>query len=218
MFDSPKGYHRQLLVGVDSSATDNHDIGYDAPLIEDNVEDMYWTFDNNKFIIQGVNDFNITRTLPLGVKIDQDGEATFRIDYLENIPENTIIFLHDKVLETYHDLTENEYTTNLTTGEHLDRFEISFGTNESLQISESKMSNIDTHYSNKNNSIVIINPKNKEISSVELINLLGQSVYKNSNKTIESYKEIKVNNLNSGAYIIILTSENITVTKKVVID
>ena len=124
MFDSPKGYHRQLLVGVDPNATDNHDIGYDAPLIEDNVEDMYWMLEGNKFVIQGVGDFNDNRTLPLGVKIDQEGNAIIRIDYLENISEDTTIYLHDKVLDVYHNLKESNYETFLTIGEHLDRLPV----------------------------------------------------------------------------------------------
>ena len=47
-FDSPRGYHRTLLVGVDSNASNIFDAGYDAPLIEDNKEDLFWVFDNSK--------------------------------------------------------------------------------------------------------------------------------------------------------------------------
>ena len=126
--------------------------------------------------------------------------------------------MHDKELETYHDLSDGAYQTTLTIGEHIERFEIAFGTIEELQVIESEISNIDTHYSNKNNSIVIINPKNKEISSIELLNILGQIVYKNNNKTNKDYIEFKINNLNSGAYIIKIKSENKNLTKKVVVD
>ena len=47
---------------------------------------------------------------------------------------------------------------------------------------------------------------------------MGQIVYKNNNKTNKDYIEFKINNLNSGAYIIKIKSENKNLTKKVVVD
>jgi len=43
-FDSANGLHRQLLVGVDAYASDLFDLGYDAPMIDINSDDMYWEF------------------------------------------------------------------------------------------------------------------------------------------------------------------------------
>lgn len=50
MFNSPNGLHRQLLVGADEAATDLFDLGYDAPIVDINVDDMYWEF-STKVII-----------------------------------------------------------------------------------------------------------------------------------------------------------------------
>ncbi|MFV8280060.1 LamG domain-containing protein, partial [Christiangramia marina] len=52
--ESPKGYHRQILATADVNTTDGFDLGYDAPLIENNVEDLYWMIDESEFVIQGV--------------------------------------------------------------------------------------------------------------------------------------------------------------------
>jgi hypothetical protein len=223
MFDSPKGYHRQLLVGVDPNATDNHDIGYDAPLIEDNVEDMYWAFDSNKFVIQGVGDFNDDRSLPLGVKIDQEGNGIIRIDEIENISSNTIIYLHDKDLEIYHDLTESDYEVYLTTGEYLERFEIVFGSKEEEEeeeiiIVENTPTNFDVHYSNNIKSIIIINPNAEGIKSVEMLNILGQTIYINTNVPNDSYTEYKIDNLHTGTYIINIQTSKEIITKKVIVE
>ena len=84
-FESPKGYHRQILVAADANTTDGFDLGYDAPLIENNVEDMYWLIDETEFVIQAVPDFNLDQVLPLGIKISETGEYTIKIDELENI-------------------------------------------------------------------------------------------------------------------------------------
>ena len=90
IFDTPYGYHRQLLAGVDSLATNGLDIGYDAKLIEANKEDLYWVVDSEKLIIQAVNNFGNNQKLALGAKIYQQGIATFRIDTLENISNNLV--------------------------------------------------------------------------------------------------------------------------------
>ena len=68
-FESPKGYHRQLLVAADANSTQGFDLGYDAPLIENNVEDMYWMIDETEFVIQAVPNFNLDQVLPLGFKV-----------------------------------------------------------------------------------------------------------------------------------------------------
>ncbi|TJY35860.1 choice-of-anchor D domain-containing protein [Pontimicrobium aquaticum] len=217
-FDSPKGYHRQIAVGIDSNTTDGHDIGYDAPLIEDNVEDMFWTFDNNKFVIQGVSDFNINRTLPLGVKIDQEGTATIRVDYLENIPIDTNIYLLDKELEIYHDLRESNYEVFLTIGEHYDRFEITFSNGEEEVDPIEGLTKTNLHFSNDKESIIVINPDNLIINSVKMVNILGQSVFKMDTAFEDRYKEITVKHLNTGAYIINMITNKGLITKKVVVE
>jgi hypothetical protein len=86
-FTSPLGYHRQLLVGVDENATNYFDLGFDAPMIEDNKEDMYWLVDKNKFLIQGVNNFDLTQELPLGIKVNEAGTISIKVKSLENIDE-----------------------------------------------------------------------------------------------------------------------------------
>ena len=218
MFDSPNGYHRQLLIGADSDATQDYDIAYDAPLIENNKEDSYWTIANEKYIIQGVDNLDYDKVLPLGVRIEVEGTATFKIDHLMNIPDEKIIYLHDKDLGVYHNLRDSDYNIFLTVGEHNDRFEITLGENQSLSEDEFEITNMDVHFANSIKSIVISNPTNKQIESVEMINILGQAIYTNTLDSQENYIEIKVKDLNTGAYIIKLNSEHGTLTKKVIVE
>jgi len=127
-FESPKGYHRQILVTADAKTTGGFDLGYDAPLIENNVEDMYWMIDDTEFIIQAVPDFNLDQVLPLGIKISQEGIYTIKIDELENIETEEIdIYLKDKLNNTYFDLIEGDYTaTAEELGNFNERYEIVF--------------------------------------------------------------------------------------------
>src|SRR5690606_24222984 len=126
MFDSPQGYHRQLLVGVDERASNAFDLGFDAPLIEANKEDMFWIFNNKQFIIQAVNNFDKDQIFPLGLKINQEGISKIKIDALENIANDFNIYLNDKELGIEHPINERPYEVYLTPGDYLNRFEITF--------------------------------------------------------------------------------------------
>uniref|UniRef100_UPI00356A929F LamG-like jellyroll fold domain-containing protein n=1 Tax=Mariniflexile sp. TaxID=1979402 RepID=UPI00356A929F len=60
MYDSPKGYHRQIVLGANEKASNGFDLGYDAFMVDVNEEDMYWYFNKSKFVIQGVANFDAT--------------------------------------------------------------------------------------------------------------------------------------------------------------
>ena len=135
-----------------------------------------------------------------------------------NIPDEKIIYLHDKDLGVYHNLRESEYNIFLTVGEHNERFEITLGENQSLSEDEFELANMDVHFANSIKSIVISNPTNKQIDSIEMINILGQAVYSNTIDSQENNIEIKVKDLNTGAYIIKLNGEHGLLTKKVIVE
>ena len=220
MFDSPDGYHRQLLVGVDENASNGFDVGYDALIAEDNKEDMYWLFNNAKLLIQAVNNFNPDQTLPLGVKTNKAGFATIKIDDLENIDSNLDIFIHDIELDVYHNLKSSNYEVYLQKGEFLDRFEITFTSSESkvsLGIDDIENTELQVYFSNEKESIIINNPKLKVITSVSLYNTLGQSIYNFSgdNKNLIEYKTKQIK---SGIYIIKVGTEFGKLSKKVLIE
>lgn len=219
-FDSPKGYHRQLLVGADENATNSFDIGYDAPLNEDNNEDLFWIFNDNKFIIQAVNNLDVEQVLPLGVKISKEGLATIKIDALENIDTNLNIYLHDKELDIYHNLKTNKYDVYLTPGNHLSRFEITFTNTEQELLDTNEIENrlVQVYFSNENKSVIVHNPDSKNIKSIEIFNIVGQSVYKSNENTTQSFIEYKPKQISTGTYIIKLSTENGIISKKVIIN
>ena len=216
-FDSPTGYHRQLLVGVDEKASNNFDIGYDAPLIEDNKEDLFWVFNNNDFVIQAVNNFDVEQTLPLGVKISKQGLASIKIDYLENIDNNLNIYLHDKQLNIYHNLKSSNYDIYLSPDEYLERFEITFKNAKTLNTDDIQDTFFQVYFSNENNSIVIHNKDLKTIESTEILNILGQSIYKFKTNSRKNYISHKTKQLSAGTYIIKLKTDTGIVSKKVLI-
>jgi hypothetical protein len=221
MYDSPKGYHRQLLVGVDENATNTFDLGYDAPLIESNKEDMYWSFNNTKFTIQAVNNFDSDQVLPFGIKTNKTGLSTIRIDALENIDDTTQIYVHDKDTDLYHNLKESNFQLSLPVGEYLNRFEITFSlpntAGESLGTSDSELNSLEVYYSNESKSIVLVNPNLTEIKNIELLNILGQSITIFNKVGEQEISEYKVKNLSAGTYVLKMNTVSGSVSKKVLV-
>ncbi|MDD7888121.1 LamG-like jellyroll fold domain-containing protein [Flavivirga sp. 57AJ16] len=220
MFDSPDGYHRQLLVGIDEHTSNEFDIGYDAPLIEDNKEDMFWIFSDSAYIIQAVNNFDLEQRLPVGVRINDAGIASIKIDDLENIDHDLDIYLNDKALNIYHNLRDGHYEVYLAVGNHLDRFEITFsnGTlSNALDVDNINDTTLQVYFSNEKESIIVHNPTLKSIESVEMFNILGQSLWQFEPKTNVNYIEYSANQIKTGSYILKIETKDGKVSKKVLI-
>ena len=215
-FEATNTYKRQLLVTQDSQATNQIDFGYDAVNKDELSNDMFWMIDNEKFVIQGTNTIDESTILPVGITTTENGINTFKIDALDNVPSDLEIYIHDKTLDTYHNLRNSDYQIDLPSGEYLERFEITF-TNQSLSVDDFEEMNTDVYYSNETNDIVINNPQNIEIDSVEIINMLGQVVIKYDNIDSNSTVKLKTKNLSIGTYIIKLKTEISEISKKVLV-
>ena len=219
-FNSVNTIRRQLLATVDPNATANIDWGYDGMNNESQMDDMYWLIENDKFVIQGIDAISTQTILPIGIHTDNDGNNSIVLDELENATENFDVYVHDKELNIYHNIKDSDYTIYLAAGEYLDRFEITFSNQDqdALSTNDEELNKIDVHYSNAIESIVLINPTMQSIKSIEMSNILGQTITDIKNITNESYKEIEVKNLSSGTYIIKLRTDNGTISKKVLVE
>ena len=217
-FNSINTIRRQLLVTEDSNATSGIDWGYDGMMEETQLDDMFWLINDQRFVIQGTDLIDNQTILPIGVYTDSDGINSFALDALTNAPEGTSVYLHDKTLNSYHDLSEQDYDIFLLAGEYLERFEITFSNQNTLNISnKNHIDNLDVHYSSNINSIVIINPLHHNINNLQIMTLLGQTIITVRDISNQNYQEIKLNELSSGAYIIKLNTSRGIVSKKIII-
>ena len=73
--------------------------------------------------------------------------------------------------------------------------------------------NFNVHYSNKIKSIIIINPNTEEIKSLEMLNVLGQTIYTNTSVPNDSYTEFKIENIQTGTYIINIETNKDSIIK-----
>ncbi len=216
-FNSVSNIRRQLLITVDENASPNYDWGYDSKYIDTQIDDMYWLINDEKYTIQGINDINESTIIPLGMHTDKDGLNSISIDALEHTPDNFEIYLHDKELNIYHDLNQSDYNISLAPGVYFGRFELAFSKAQTLAVSDINDKPIEAYYSNEKNSIVINNPVSKLIESVEMLNTLGQSLFKFDIKTNKTYLVYNANQIKTGNYILKIETEFGTITKKVLI-
>jgi putative surface-exposed virulence protein len=219
-FNSVGTLHRQLLTTVDSRATTGKDWGFDALYIDTQSDDMYWMIENKKYTIQGIDTIDESTILPLGIHTKKNGLNSVVIDKLEHVPSTLKIYLHDKELNVYHDLLESKYEVNLNAGEYLNRFELTFSKSQkTLDVDKAAENNpIDVYFSNERKSIVISNSNSRLIKSVELLNILGQSLFKFDKESNQNNIEYKTNQIQTGAYIVQITTEYGKFSKKILIQ
>ncbi|TYA94739.1 LamG-like jellyroll fold domain-containing protein [Seonamhaeicola marinus] len=217
-FYSVNTIRRQLLTTVDQNSTMGIDWGYDALYIDTQSDDMYWMITNEKHTVQGINELNANTILPLGIHTKNDGTNSITIDKLENAPSNLEVYLHDKEMGTYHDLKSGDAQVFLMAGEYLNRFEITFSNGQTLSNNDNDDNRfIEVYYSNEKNSIVIDNPNVKEIKSVEMLNMLGQSLFKFNLNTTDKYIEYKADQFTTGHYILNIETAFSKISKKVLV-
>jgi hypothetical protein len=219
-FEASSGLKRQLLIGADVNATNSFDLGYDAPLIDLNNDDMYWNLSNTKLVIQAVSEFNPTQTIPVGIKISTAGNSKIKIDELENIDSSTEIYLFDNVTGLYHDIKNQVFETNLPTGDYPDRFSIKF-TSETLNNDDfEEATNGILIFTDSNNFLNIKNNTLNVIAkTVHLFNILGQNVatWNVENEEQQNIK-IPVEKFQSGTYIVKIQTDSGLLSKKVIIQ
>lgn len=213
--------NRQILLTVDDRASMGYDWGFDALLNDVQTDDLSWLIDEEKYVIQGIDNINIDETyLPLALKKGEDGLVIISIDSLENVPDDLDIYLQDTELNTFHNLRTSDYQISLSSGQYDNRYQIVFQSQSSiLSAVEKDLNQISFYYALRKNMIVISNPANIEFKSIEVYNMLGMSCFKNEKKWQESYREYELQNLSTGTYIVKLIAENNKVlTKKIIVN
>ena len=226
-FDSPNGYHRQLMAGVDENASNHFDLGYDAPMADIGKEDMFWIFDGNKFVIQAVNNFNTDQELPLGLLVSKTGLARIKIDAIENMDEDISAHIKDKLTGEIHNISRKPFEINLGPGSYLDRFSLIFNfqklvdedvKTELLIAAEAEQINEGIHVfmNNAIGEIQIKNNSDDEITSIVLYNYMGQTIKTwNANFNVRTISLPL--NIATGVYVTKISTKNKTFMGKIVV-
>jgi len=215
MCDTPKGYHRQIVIGVNEAASNQYDVGYDAFMIDVNEEDMYWIIDGGKFVIQGVNNFDDTQEFPLGLIVNENGLLSINIDSIENMNTNTPVFIRDNTTgNTYH-INDEPFEINLEAGVYEDRFELVFQQSGSLGENEVEIDGgLVSYYDSNTSKIIINNTKNIDLNELTVYNVAGQKM---NNFNINSSTYSVEINISDGIYLLKFNSPSHGIINKKII-
>ena len=227
-FDAPKISHRQLLFTIDERATPAVDWGFDAEIYEVFADDMYWMLNNKKYVIQATNSLGLNSEVPLGIQLSKSGMVTVKIDALENVDDDTSVYLKDKVTGESFNMREKPVQLNLTAGKYADRFVLVFKTQKLVAedvtaevlipaTSQPIIEGIHVFMNNALGELQIKNNSTEEITSVALINAVGQNVkIWNSNFNIRTISlPIKYP---AGVYVVQLNTKTGTTVKKINVE
>lgn len=123
----------QILIAYLPKATYDYDRLYDAGRNSVSTAQLYSILNNTKIAINGRPSFNVYDAVPLGVSKGTTNIENFTISIQEKegvfSTNDVYVYLHDKLLETYTDLSTENYTFSSDTTLLNERFEIVYQNN-----------------------------------------------------------------------------------------
>jgi hypothetical protein len=218
------GFEMAVLNGLPSSATDGYDANIDVPFLAANpaLIAIYSKVDNQNISINKMGPLNGNKVIDLGVVIPQGGSGswTFKITDMTSYV-NDVIKLEDTQTGIMYNLTtsaNNSVTfTGLPVGNQGNRFKLhinpSFTSIKPILNSAVKANELNI-FTNGNKLFVNFGNEDLGNTTLEVVNLLGQTVLTQNASTYRGVKEFTVNNA-VGNYIVRVTTPNKTVTEKV---
>lgn len=223
--ETPSGYVRQLLLGFteDNAASDGVDYGYDALNVDNFPDDFNWIIENERYVIQGVGEYNNNKQYPIGVFLTNSGTISFSLHSLGNFENDINIYIYDNLENSYTQINNSSYSVNLNSGNYLDRYFITFSTEEninpdnSLSINNINELDLTIKYIKNTQDIIIESKNNSIIYDITLLNILGAKLlttnYSTNNKII-----IPIQNLNNQIVIAKINTKYGNISKKLIIQ
>ena len=153
--------------------------------------------------------------IPIGIKAGLNEEITFTVN-TQNLPEGINVYLEDRLTNTYTRLDENNAEYKIKTTESLNdvgRFYLH--TASKSLATDNFLSDVINIYKSKKHELTIEGLQNGN-TTVKLFNLLGKQIINTAFKA-NGIKNIPLQSLASGIYIIELQNEAIKLTKKIIL-
>lgn len=235
-FEAAEIDHRQILLTIDERASYDVDWGFDAKFFQMFNDDMYWSLNNEKYVIQAFDTIMLDREIPLGIQSLNGGDIMIKIDSLENFTAEMEIYLLDKELNEMHNLSQGNYIANIPPGDYQNRYAIVFKAkqNDTEIIMEeptdtfipegvppihslAQTQDILILMNNQQHNITVINKHAINIDKIHLFNLQGQPVQSWANNLQEKHVSLPFNVV-PGDYIVFLETENGNFSRKVSIN
>jgi hypothetical protein len=196
------GRYNELLIGYVSGATNDFDDAYDGLINSLSPVKFNSVLGNEKLIIQGKSEFVISDKVDLDYSLtNPTALLTISISKKEGVFNTQSIYLHDKKLNFYHDLTQADYFFFPDTT--LNRFEIIYQLNDSIDNVDNNIINIQASIIKSNFTVFSSMP----IENIELYDINGRLIISSSFEQ-EVFAYEKNIDLSVGIYIVNITFVN----------
>ncbi|MBC8755195.1 choice-of-anchor D domain-containing protein [Kordia sp. YSTF-M3] len=218
-YTTSAGFHRQILLTFDRNATDGVDLGYEGESIDGILNDMYWSLQGEKYVIQAVDNLYQQREVPIGLIAENAGGGTIMLDELENIDASVNIYIKDNYTGATHDLRASDFQVAIPAGETNDKYSLVFQRENPLSINNEILENGITMYTDtETDEIVITNNTNFKLEGIDMHTILGQRILSIKEGINENTIRIPINDKASGIYVISIYSEKGKISKKLVVQ
>lgn len=208
-FKTPEGYVRHLLLGFtqDGSATDGLDYGYDARKRDKLHDDLNWMIDSERFIIQGVGPFNVSKRYPLGMFLKNSGSIEISLTALEHFDNPISIYIYDDREKTHHHLNDVSYKKIMASGVYLDRFFMTFTNNRKeslLSQKDNALNDVSLNYFH-NSKTMHVNTQGMPLN-LKVYTLQGQLISSHALSNHSEVHTLSMSHLQSQVVLTVLES------------
>lgn len=211
---SPIGLVNTQLIGYVAGATDGYEQDYDAEIFGLSSDIFYSVLNNKRLNIQGKADaFSIEDTIPIGANIYQNGTYTIALMSPEGIfAGGQTVYLHDKLLGEYADLSQNAYVFTAVPGITEGRFEVVYEPEATLTVNQSSIKNAIEVF--RNGDDFIVRSSKNIIKGVDVFDSSGRLIYKSK----AGSKEVTINShyLANGVYVLRIETDQGITNRKVI--
>jgi len=215
------GLFRQIAVGFRENSSDAYVSGEDAPRMTHGDNTDFYSIiadDDRTFAIQTQSEFQIDKTVPLGVSFLQAGTYQITIDHLQGVfTEGQNIYVEDTYLNIIHNFITGPYTFNTAVGADIDdRFILRF-TNSLLSNPEEMLNNL-VIYPNPSTGIFNFYYNADEALKIEVYDITGKRITNFKTQQSGANYSIDLTQNASGVYFAKITSDGNQTTKKLMVE
>ena len=204
----------ETVLYTNTGASNNFD-EYDSQKMSNNsasIPEIYTVAGSEQLSINGMNTIPNDTEFPIGFTTGQSNTFTFRASQFSNFITGTQLILHDNLLNISQDLAIADYsfTSNATTN-NTSRFSLVLHA-PSVATGINPDMNDKMWISSHNGQLFV---SGGEGTVLTVYSSVGQKL---STKTLKSTSVVLDNILTPGVYMVTLSNDGKTITKKVIID
>ncbi|MCD9853452.1 YDG domain-containing protein [Epilithonimonas sp. JDS] len=209
---SPYNVVNTILMAHVDGATNDYDADYDSELLAVGDDSFYSKLNSQKLQIQARNNpLSSNDVINLGTKYSVNGTYKIKLGNKEGVfKANQKIYLIDKLLNTYTDITNQAYSFTAGKGTDETRFQIVYKDNTFLGTDPATKSDFEVY---RDGTDYVIN-SSKILGQIEVYDAAGRLVI--SQKTLNKSLKINTSALINGVYIIKAENSGDIRTKKMI--